>query len=206
MIIRRGSHGGLFVAQPNLSNLSANVAPVLTLSKAPLRDLTTYRKMVEPPAAALAARLASDADKAGLLELAGHNPGPGYVNEVAFHERIAELADNLLLRVLVRVPHDLLREHLKGEALDDAVVTEANNAHRAIAKAILAGDSERAERAMMKHLEAFEIRFRQGRPTGPSDRAAGAMAAQRARGIRWSHERLALTAIDLKTPLPASDS
>ena len=173
VIIRRGSHGGLFVAQPNLSNLSANVAPVLTLSKAPLRDLTTYRKMVEPPAAALAARLASDADKAGLLELAGHNPGPGYVNEVAFHERIAELADNLLLRVLVRVPHDLLREHLKGEALDDAVVTEANNAHRAIAKAILAGDSERAERAMMKHLEAFENRFdkagRLDRPIVPQE-------------------------------------
>jgi GntR family transcriptional repressor for pyruvate dehydrogenase complex len=168
VVIRRGSHGGLFVAQPNLSNLSANIAPVLTLSKAPLRDLTTYRKMVEPPAAGLAARLASDADKADLLELAGHNPGPGYVNEVAFHERVAELADNLLLRVLVRVPHDLLREHLKGEALEDAVVTEANNAHRAIAKAILAGDAERAERAMMKHLEAFENRFnRAGRLDRP---------------------------------------
>jgi DNA-binding FadR family transcriptional regulator len=159
VIIRRGSHGGLFVAQPNLSNLSANIAPVLTLSKAPLRDLTTYRKMVEPPAAALAASLAGDAEKAELLELAGHNPGAGFVNEVAFHEKVAELADNLLLRVLVRVPHDLLREHLKGEVLDDAVVAEANNAHRAIAKAILAGDGPRAQRAMMKHLEAFEERF-----------------------------------------------
>ncbi|WP_164478753.1 FadR/GntR family transcriptional regulator [Mycolicibacterium stellerae] len=159
VVIRRGSHGGIFVAQPNLSNLSANIAPVLTLSKAPLRDLTTYRKMVEPPAAGMAARLATEAEKADLLDLASHNPGAGYVNEVAFHERVAELTDNLLLRVLVRVPHDLLREHLKGEALDDAVVAEANNAHRAIAKAILAGDAERAERAMMKHLEAFEERF-----------------------------------------------
>jgi GntR family transcriptional repressor for pyruvate dehydrogenase complex len=168
VVIRRGSHGGIFVAQPNLSNLSHNIAPVLTLSKAPLRDLTAYRKMVEPPAAGMAARLASEQDRADLIELAEHHPGPGYVNEVAFHERVAELADNLLLRVLVRVPHDLLREHLKGEVLDDAVVAEANSAHRAIAKAILAGDAERAERAMMKHLEAFEERFdRAGRLDRP---------------------------------------
>jgi DNA-binding FadR family transcriptional regulator len=168
IVIRRGSHGGILVAQPNLSNLSHNIAPVLTLSKAPLRDLTSYRKMVEPPAAGMAASIASDDDKKELLKLAEHNPGPGYINEVAFHERVAELADNLLLRVLIRVPHDLLREHLKGESLDDAVVDEANHAHMAIAKAIVAGESEHAARAMMKHLEAFEENFdRAGRLDRP---------------------------------------
>lgn len=168
VVIRRGSHGGIFVAQPNLSNLSHSLAPVLTLSKAPLRDLTNYRKMVEPPAASLAASLASDEDKAALLALAAHNPGPGYVNEIAFHERIAEMAQNLLLRVLVIVPHDLLREHLRGEAIEDVDVDEANRAHIAIAKAIAAGDANRAARAMTKHLEAFELRMgRAGRLDRP---------------------------------------
>jgi GntR family transcriptional repressor for pyruvate dehydrogenase complex len=168
VVIRRGSLGGIFVAKPDLSSLSHMLAPVLTLSKAPLRDLTNYRKMVEPPAAALAASLASGADKDALLKLADHNPGPGYSNEVAFHERIAELSENLLLRVLVIVPHDLLREHLKSEEIDEADVAEANHAHVAIAKAIAAGDADRSAHAMMRHLEAFERRMgRAGRLDRP---------------------------------------
>jgi GntR family transcriptional repressor for pyruvate dehydrogenase complex len=168
IVIKRGSHGGIFVAQPNLSNLGHTIAPVLTLSKAPLRDLTSYRKMVEPSAAGLAASLATPEAKKSLLALARHNAGPGYVNEVAFHERVAELSENLLLRVLVMVPHDLLREQLKGEAIDDSTLREANDAHLAIANAIVAGDSERAARAMTKHLEAFERRMdREGRLDRP---------------------------------------
>jgi GntR family transcriptional repressor for pyruvate dehydrogenase complex len=124
--------------------------------------------MVEPPAASLAASLASAEEKDALLKLAAHNPGPGYGNEVAFHERIAEMSENLLLRVLVMVPHDLLREHLKGEEIDDADVDEANQAHVAIAKAIASGDGDRAARAMARHLEAFEQRMsRAGRLDRP---------------------------------------
>jgi GntR family transcriptional repressor for pyruvate dehydrogenase complex len=168
LMVKRGSNGGIFVATPDLSKLSHSLAPLLTLSKAPLRDLTTYRKMVEPSAAGLAASLASEEDRASLLKLAEHNPGPGYVNEVAFHERVADLSQNLLLRVLVLVPNDLLREHLKGEAIEEHDVEEANEAHVAIAKAIAAGDAERASRAMMRHLEAFEDRMgRAGRLDQP---------------------------------------
>jgi GntR family transcriptional repressor for pyruvate dehydrogenase complex len=87
---------------------------------------------------------------------------------VAFHERIAEMSENLLLRVLVMVPHDLLREHLKGEEIGDADVNEANQAHVAIAKAIASGDGDRAARAMARHLEAFEQRMsRAGRLDRP---------------------------------------
>jgi GntR family transcriptional repressor for pyruvate dehydrogenase complex len=166
--IRRGSRGGMFVAQPDLSSLSHTLAPVLTLSKAPLRDLTTYRMMVEPPAAGLAATNASEAERAELLQLAEHVPGPGYVNEVRFHERVAVLSGNELLRALVVVPNDLLREHLKGEAIDDHDVKEANQAHLAIARAIAAGDSARATKAMVRHLDAFDARMsREGRLERP---------------------------------------
>jgi DNA-binding FadR family transcriptional regulator len=168
VVIRRGSLGGIFVAQPDLSNLSHTIAPVLTLSKAPLRDLTSYRKIVEPPAAALAASLASEEDKDALLKLAGHGSGSGYVNELAFHARIVELSENLLLRVLVIVPHDLLREHLKGQSIDETDIDEASHAHMAIATAIAAGDAGRASRAMSRHLEAFERRMgRAGRLDRP---------------------------------------
>ncbi|MFC7362456.1 FadR/GntR family transcriptional regulator [Nocardioides astragali] len=159
IMIKRGSRGGMFVAQPDLSSLSHTLAPVLTLSKAPLRDLTTYRLMVEPPAAGLAASNASESDRADLLKLAEHGPGPGFVNEVRFHERVAVLSGNELLRALVVVPNDLLREHLKGESIDAHDVDEANEAHLAIARAIVAGDAARATKTMTRHLEAFEARM-----------------------------------------------
>jgi DNA-binding FadR family transcriptional regulator len=69
---------------------------------------------------------------------------------------------------LVVVPNDLLRAHLSREAIDEHDVDEANEAHVAIARAIVAGDAERASRAMMRHLEAFEERMgREGRLSRP---------------------------------------
>ena len=166
--IKRGSRGGIFVTRPNLSSLSGTLAPVLTLSKAPLRDLTTYRKIVEPPAAALAAEMSSEQEKQELLAIAQHDPAPGYVNEVSFHEQVARMSQNQLLRVLVVVPQDLLREHLKGEYIEQHDVEEANDAHLAIASAIASGNAERASRAMARHLEAFEARLeREGRLDRP---------------------------------------
>jgi GntR family transcriptional repressor for pyruvate dehydrogenase complex len=168
IVIRRGAHGGIFVSQPDVSSLSRSVAPFLTLSQAPLRDLITYRKIIEPPAARLASSVADAQSRLELKRLAEHNPGPGFVNEIAFHERVAQLAGNMLLRVLVVVPHNLLRAHLQGESISDEDVTEANEAHTAIASAIAAGNGERADRAMAKHLDAFERRMdREGRLDRP---------------------------------------
>lgn len=168
VVIRRGSNGGIFVAQPDPSTLGRTLAPMLTLANAPLKELTAYRKMVEPAAAALAAERGAEEGKQRLVRLAEHDPGPGFGNEVAFHELVTELADNLLLRVLVKAPHDLLREHLKSERIDRADIDEANSAHRAIARAVASGDGAKASRAMLRHLTAFEERMdRDGRLDRP---------------------------------------
>src|SRR5690606_19768366 len=50
--IKRGPHGGVTVRRPDVSRLSRSLAPILTLSEAPLRDLFVFRKAVEPQAAA----------------------------------------------------------------------------------------------------------------------------------------------------------
>ena len=168
VVIRRGPSGGIFVAQPDPSALGRTLAPMLTLANAPLSELTFYRKTVEPAAAALAAENADPDGKQRLVDLAEHNPGLGFGNEVAFHELVAELSGNLLLRVLVKAPHDLLREHLKSERIPQADVDEANSAHRAIARAVAVGDGSRASRAMLRHVTAFEERLgRDGRLERP---------------------------------------
>ena len=166
--IKRGPQGGVVVRRPDLSGLSRSLAPFLTLTEAPLRDLFAFRKAVEPWAASLAAEHATDAQRARLIELAGHHPGPGYRNEIAFHVLVAECAANQVLRALLVVPHDLLRLHLEVDEIPDDAVEEANNAHLAIAKHISSGDQHRAGRAMLKHLESFEeMMQRQGRLDQP---------------------------------------
>lgn len=166
--IKRGPQGGISVRRPDGSRLSQSIAPILTLTESPLRDLFFFRKAVEPAAAEQAAKTASDDQRERLSELAGHREGAGYSNEVDFHILVAECAGNELVRALLAVPHDLLRMHLEGEAITDEDIREANDAHRAIARAIASGNGDRARRAMLRHLESFENRMeRQGRLDQP---------------------------------------
>lgn len=166
--IKRGPHGGVTVRRPDVSRLSRSLAPILTLSEAPLQDLFVFRKTVEPQAASLAATHATEEQRGELIRLADHEPRAGYQNEIAFHVLVAECAGNELMRVLLVVPHELLALHLDVEEISDSDVREANDAHMAIAKFIAAGDGVRAGRAMLKHLESFEGRMqRQGRLDQP---------------------------------------
>jgi GntR family transcriptional regulator, transcriptional repressor for pyruvate dehydrogenase complex len=157
--IRRGALGGIFVREPDGTALTRSLALVMTMSKAPLRDLCSYRKMVEPPAASLAAESADQAGRDALLALAQHVPEFGYTNEVDFHVQVAMLSGNHFLQVLLMVPNELLRAHLAHEKIDSDDVEEANQAHRSIALAIAKGDGVKAGRAMIKHLDSFERRL-----------------------------------------------
>jgi GntR family transcriptional regulator, transcriptional repressor for pyruvate dehydrogenase complex len=157
--IRRGVQGGIEVTRPNLSQLSHSLAPILTLSEAPLADLIAFRMIVEPAVARLAAEQADEDQRTRLVELAEHGPGGGYENEVAFHVLLAECAGNELVRVLLVVPHDLLRLHLGGEDITGEDVREANRAHHRISHAVAAGEGADAARAMRRHLESFRDRM-----------------------------------------------
>ena len=189
--IRRGVQGGIEVTRPNLSQLSHSLAPILTLSEAPLADLVAFRMIVEPAVASLAAEQASEDQRTRLVELAEHGPGDGYQNEVAFHVLLAECAGNELVRVLLMVPHDLLRLHLGGENITVEDVREANRAHHRISHAVASGDGADAARAMLRHLESFRDRMeRLGRlqqPIVPRERwlKDGALLREVLQGEWW---------------------
>lgn len=154
--IKRGAHGGIVVRSPDPGLVSRSIAPLLTLSQEPLRNLLVFRTLLEPSAARLAAEGASIEQRASLVALAAHAPEPGYLNEVAFHSLLAECSSNELLRVVLGVGNDLLSlHHLGGDEVPEEDVELANRAHFAIAEAIAEGDGERAERAMLRHLQSF---------------------------------------------------
>jgi DNA-binding GntR family transcriptional regulator len=145
---------GLVLKEPRRSY---TVAPLIGLDD--LRALIDFRLLVEPPAAAAAARNAS-AKQATALKTFARSGGAGHqdatanrldmIYDATFHDTIAQLGGNPWLReALVRLRSHLHMYRLYHHA-QQAAATKPE--HVAIAKAIAAGDPDAAAEAMRAHL------------------------------------------------------
>jgi len=133
-----------------------------------LRDLYELRLLLEPWAAARAARRATDGDRARLAaELAACPVAPrggrfddyrGIVeHDTRFHDLLLEIAGNTEVRAAFARTNCHLHifrytygEHMGGQALHE---------HHDVADAIVAGDAKGAERAMRRHLTQARTRL-----------------------------------------------
>jgi DNA-binding GntR family transcriptional regulator len=146
---------GLIVKEPRRGYL---VAPLISLDD--LHSLIDFRLLIEPEAAAAAARRATPEQAARLQELArsggaddSNDPAVnrrGMVYDARFHDAVAELAGNQWLReALVRLRSHLHMYRLYYHARQGAAT---NVEHEIIADAIASGDPELAATAMRDHL------------------------------------------------------
>lgn len=168
--IRRGPRGGIRVGHPDLTQVSRSVALLLTLAQTSMRSFSEFRRLVEPAAAASAARCATAQQREWLLELAERSDlrTAEWEPTVEFHTAIAECSGNEILRVVVSAFGQGLTWHAPGDRLTHDEMDETRNAHRRVAKAIKDGDAARAERLMRAHLEEFEaVLTAQGRLDQP---------------------------------------
>jgi DNA-binding GntR family transcriptional regulator len=145
---------GLVVKEPRRSYM---VAPLIGLND--LRALIDFRVLIEPAAAAEAARNAT-ADQALALEAFAESGGAGHqdvtanrldmIYDATFHDTVAQLGGNPWLRDSL----GRLRSHLHMYRLyhhaGQAAATKPE--HVAIAKAIASRDPEAAAEAMLAHL------------------------------------------------------
>ena len=167
---------GLIIKEPHRGYL---VAPLISLDN--LHSLIDFRLMIEPEAAAAAARRATPEQAARLQELArsggaddSNDPAVnrrGMVYDARFHDAVAELAGNPWLREgLVRLRSHLHMYRLYYHARQGAAT---NVEHEAIADAIATGDPEVAATAMRDHLHTAIKRlddvFDSGRATMDAD-------------------------------------
>lgn len=153
--IRPGPGGGTEVGSIDPANLSGTLSLYLLMGRASLGDLLEAWIMVEPLLAQLAAQhadrerversmrpFASDASLQERALAAG----------LAFHDSVADLAQNQLLTLLLGAVGHLVTEQVRrgapGFRLSDATV----HAHADIADLILRGDADGASRAMREHL------------------------------------------------------
>ena len=176
IVIRRGPKGGVRVRHPDVKQVSRSLALLFSVRGIALKDLFSFRKLIEPAAAAEAARAATSEQRVWLTQLAPQHYGiqRGFRQSADFHGAIGRCSNNGVYEAILAALHDALEWHSSDESLSHDDIEATQRAHVGIAKAILEGDSETAARRMRSHLEQFEqVLAEQGRldePIVPPDR------------------------------------
>lgn len=154
--IRPGPGSGTEVGRVDPANLAGTLALYLTMARVSLSHLLSTWQTIEPILAHLAAEnrdrervaaamrpFVSDAGSAGRAIAAG----------LAFHDIVADLADNPVMSLLFGAIGHLVTEQIRIAKKDFELSTATVHAHHAIADAILAGDGPAAARLMREHLD-----------------------------------------------------
>jgi GntR family transcriptional regulator, transcriptional repressor for pyruvate dehydrogenase complex len=161
--IRPGPHGGPMVAQPTARHLASTFALVLQLSGGRFRSIVDCRLLIEPVAAAEAARRATSEEIALMRESVTRLGGDiaeggvrvdGVAETMNFHDLVAWASGNTLLAlVLSAVNHLYQRSALLIQSPPVRTKRVAHH-HDEIVDAIESRDPDAAATAMAKHLQA----------------------------------------------------
>ena len=154
--VRPGS--GVYVAQGHASAASESLRLLVRgASKLSYEQVYEVRESVAARVAELAARRATAADRArlrrALEDLDAAVSGEEYARaDGAFHLVIADLAHNVLFRIVLEAVGDVMLEVRRRVAYVPAARRRVTTDHRQIARAILDGDAAAARRHMEEHL------------------------------------------------------
>ncbi len=158
--LARLAYEGLVVRRPYTGYV---VAP---LTEAGWRDLCEFRALLEPEAAALAARRATAADVEELLRLVRDGRKPRSFHEAArrhslFHHTLARIVRNDSLQAQLGAAHDLQLRAVY-DAWRRGTLTQApvDREHEAIGEAVARGDADAARALMTRHVGAHARRIR----------------------------------------------
>jgi GntR family transcriptional repressor for pyruvate dehydrogenase complex len=155
--VRRGYGGGTFVAKPSAEEFTVVTAPSIPLWSVNPRQLMEVRLAIEP----VSARLAAARDLEGVMgleetiaEMETFDDRPAHVLSAAvnFHVAVARASDNPVFTTVMEsmrsVMYMALNRFVQNQGWRDVCRTE----HEKIVKEIEAGNAERAEDAMRRHL------------------------------------------------------
>jgi len=160
VIPRQGE--GTVVADVSADALVAPIASALVRKRELIAELLDVRKMIEPALAARAAARATPADVEKLEEVLDRQRRkteagePTVEEDTEFHYRIALAAGNSVVRKVLDVLMDLLRETRARSLQVSGRPQRSLAGHRRVLEAIRRGDAAAAERAVRLHLEDVE--------------------------------------------------
>lgn len=171
----RGANAGAFVVAEAMHPLNSSLRLLFALDeRAGIHDLFELRRILECEAAALAAERHTDEHlremDAAIEQMAdglGDGRGDRFIDaDLRFHLALAGATGNRLVLHSMHAVRDVLRRALMTvytipQSPESAVVE-----HRAIRKAIAAGDADGARREMDSHLARVETDVEEGAPRG----------------------------------------
>jgi len=153
-LVRPEPGRGTFVRKPDPELLAASMDTILRVEQCSLADLLELRRMIEVPAAGLAAARADSEHRAAIeaafieLEQQLHSGSKFMLADKAFHVAIARATGNELTAAVVGA---LMALCWKLQLVPVQYYPNSMPHHRAIKDAVLAGDQEGAESAMSAH-------------------------------------------------------
>lgn len=160
--MRTGRNGGAYVTKPDLHHLASSFDVLLRVQRTPINSLLEAREHLEPLAASLACREATDEDLQKIEESVTsmraaleRGDEARYKHEtVQFHVLVAEASHNELIHAFTVITQELVF----SKAYDYLSIDDELNlrAHERILEALKLGNAEGASRRMRRHVEAFE--------------------------------------------------
>ena len=166
---------GLFVTDPGPGSGLLRLRPPEGDATRIAAELLEFRAGLEVDSARLAASRRTPADMRALrrafarLEGVQGEGGSGAEEDVAFHLQIARASHNTyiiqVLEFLSASMHVAISRSREMDATRSEYLVDAHEEHTAIFAAIIAGDPERAVRAMRAHLQAGQARLLSAPPT-----------------------------------------
>lgn len=153
--IRRGVGGGVFVRHPGTDELSEIVSLLFAVQGTTLREFLDYRLLIEPTAAGLAAKYATEQQRKEFERLVSVPYDLSLEQVPNLHFLVADASQNSVLSVTFKALHHAFAGHFRTSKIAKAHIEQTHVAHTKIAKSILQGDSQGAQRAMSVHLNAY---------------------------------------------------
>jgi GntR family transcriptional repressor for pyruvate dehydrogenase complex len=159
LTVKRGSGGGIFIAEPTLEPFSRFFTLMLSLGKASVKELTEARLLIEPSLAALAAQKAEpeqlDRLRKSIDDYRTSVQGmePRSIRDMDFHVILAVASHNLVLEMVMKGLVPLLHKSVKDMRFDPADRMEGIRDHERILAAVERGNPSAAQRAMTDHVK-----------------------------------------------------
>jgi len=157
-----GRGGGSFVRRPDVGTMENSLSVFIAGRELPFQALVEVREVLEPLAAALAARHRTESDLEKLESL--HHEYEASIDDIArfvalsteWHISVAKLGRNELLHAIIlslsnAIHHGTVTEDFASKRVRESAL----NAHREIMKSIRSQDPDRARRRMANHLIAY---------------------------------------------------
>ncbi len=163
--IKKGAGGGFFIREWNPKPVSDSLNTMLQLGRASIADLTEARIIVEPQAAGLAAKRATEEDLKKIQaairnfkERAKENLPPA-IGDLNFHVCVAEAAKNPVILLFIQSLMDLLFKRIGSYSISIEESRQIISHHQGILDAIRSQDERRSQAMMLGHVKRMRNLF-----------------------------------------------